>query len=154
MHKHRYTIGITSVLLSGLFLISEIPIYIRQLKHPEILWFYHFTLKYHLAGWIIGILLLVAGILVILKYRHSQLLYFIFGVSVIFENVFRVLDQLTFLPLIILSFGWGVFSIVIAVSKKWKERLNWQTNINRNTLITLILISLIITILPRLTLNM
>lgn len=154
MHKHRYTIGITSVLLSGLFLISEIPIYIRQLKYPEILWFYQITLKFHLAGWLIGIILLSAGILLILKYRHSQLLFFLFGVSVIIENVLRIIDQDTFLPLLLVSLGWGIFSIFISLNRKWNDRLMWQTILGRNIVLTFILISLVITILPRLVLYM
>ncbi|WP_460219376.1 hypothetical protein [Psychroserpens sp. MEBiC05023] len=150
--NYRIIIGILSILISVLFLYSEIPTYFEQRGNKDKLWFYWLTAELHAGGWIIGNLLWLSGILLVLKNKKAQLIYNLFGISIIAECIIRIInyDKGLFSEyLLMFQIGLGIFAVYISNSEKWKSRLNWNTLIGKNNWIFNIIIAILIIGIPR-----
>ncbi|AUC80725.1 hypothetical protein [Lacinutrix sp. Bg11-31] len=156
--KYRIIIGILSILISVIFLISEVPIYFEQ-RNPEnslISYYYILTAELHAGGWIIALVLLISGLLLIYKSKLSQLTYNLFGIAIIVECIAQIISRdvgIFYGYLLVVPIGLGAFSLFITNSKKWKERLDWNTQIGKKVLIVNTVLALIIVEFPRLILK-
>lgn len=156
--KYRIIIGILSILISVLFLLSEVPIYFEQrnAENSLISYYYILTVELHAGGWIIAFVLFISGLLLIYKNKLSQLTYNLFGISIIIESIAQIINRdvgIFYGYLLVIPIGLGVYSIFITNSKKRKKLLNWDTQIGIRTLIVNIVIAFIIVGFPRLILR-
>jgi hypothetical protein len=156
--KYRIIIGILSLLISVMFLLSEIPIYFEQRddENSLISYYYILTTELHLGGWIVALVLFISGLLLIYENKLSQLTYNLFGISVTVECIAQFINRdvgIFYGYLLVIPIGLGAFSLFITSSKKWKERLNWNTQIETRILILNTIIALIIVGFPRLILK-
>lgn len=164
MKKYRLSIGILSILIALFYLyIDIVPFILLELYH-EILCISPVYLKTSLSSWLISFLLLFGGVLLLFKNSFSQYLYLLFGISIIIEVYTQIIyfDTQTILidfylipsiSLGILSLLLGLFTLMLVSFEKWKIRLGWNKKISSKVWFISLIVSFLISGLPRLILE-
>jgi len=91
--------------------------------------------------------------LVLLNKSNSQYLYSLFCVSIFVESITKVIVNKHIFILVdsflIYPLFFGIFSLALVTSAKWKNRLGWDKKISLKLWVVFIIISLLISGLPR-----
>ncbi len=153
MKKYRLSIGILSILIASLYLFFDLDTFILQQKYPEVLWHIPIPLKTSLSSWLVAFLLLFAGVLLLFKNELSQYLYCFFGISVIIEVYTQIIYYNTVISrfdyFLLLPIFMGIFSLMIVTSEKWKNKLGWDKKISLKVWFIYLIVSFLISALPR-----
>ncbi|MEX0995494.1 MAG: hypothetical protein WDZ45_00435 [Flavobacteriaceae bacterium] len=164
MKKYRLSIGVLSILIALLYLFFDVVPFILLHNYHEIICVAPVYLKTSISSWLVSSLLMFGGVLLLYKNRFSQDLYGLFGISIFIEVYTQIIYFHTETILIdyylipSLSLGvssllLGLFALLIVSSEKWKNRLGWDKKVSLKVWFIYLLVSFLISGLPRLILE-